>query len=75
MANGKRAEPENYLASAEMSVESNYNSIDGIINNEGSKPSVLEALRQHQEQKYERRKEMERTQTEQTRERPSREAR
>ncbi len=75
MASGKRAEAENYLASAEMSVESNYNLIDGIINNAAPKPSVLEALRQHQEQEYERRKEMERTQTEQTRERPSREAR
>ncbi len=41
--------PENYLATAEMSAEVNYNQIDGIINNEPSKPSVLDSLRQCQE--------------------------
>ena len=35
--------------SAEMSVEGNYNQIDGIINNEAPKPSLLDALRQCQE--------------------------
>lgn len=44
-----RPAPENYLATAEMSVEGNYNQIDGIINNEAPKPSVLDALRQCQE--------------------------
>lgn len=34
----------NYLASAEMSGEDNYNQIDGIPNN-GFKPSILEKLR------------------------------
>ncbi len=54
------AEPENYLAAAEMSEESNCNQIDGIINNEPPKSSVREALRQHREQReeYERQKEM-----------------
>jgi len=41
--------PENYLATAEMSAEVNYNQIDGIINNEAPKPSVLDSLRQCQE--------------------------
>lgn len=41
--------PENYLAAAEMSVEGNYNQIDGIINNEPPKPSVLDALNQCRE--------------------------
>ena len=37
----------NHLAAAEMSVEGNYNQIDGIINNEPPpKPSVLDALSQ-----------------------------
>ena len=40
----------NYLAAVEMSVEGNYNQIDGIINNEAPKPpSVLDTLRQCQE--------------------------
>lgn len=34
----KERVPENYLASAEMSAEQNYNSIDGVINNEAPKP-------------------------------------
>ena len=34
--------PENYLATAEMSMEGNYNQIDGIINNETPKPVILE---------------------------------
>ena len=38
-----------YLAAAEMSTEQNYNQIDGIINNEAPKPSVLDTLRQCQE--------------------------
>lgn len=42
--------PENYLATAEKSVEGNYNQIDGIINNEAPKPpSVLDTLHQCQE--------------------------
>ena len=42
-----KKERENYLAAAEMSAESNYNQIDGIINNEPPpKPSVLDALSQ-----------------------------
>ena len=41
----------NHLAAAEMSVEGNYNQIDGIINNEAPKPpSVLDNLRQCQEE-------------------------
>lgn len=32
-----------------MSVEGNYNQIDGIINNEPPKPSVLDALNQCRE--------------------------
>ncbi len=68
------AEPENYLAAVEMSVESNCNQIDGIINNEPPKPSVREALRQHQEwqEEYKRQKEMA---LEQTRGTPSGEER
>ena len=44
-----RPVPENYLATTEMSVERNYNQIDGIINNEAPKPSLLDNLRQCQE--------------------------
>lgn len=44
-----RPAPENYLATTEMSVERNYNQIDGIINNEAPKPSLLDNLRQCQE--------------------------
>lgn len=44
-----RSAPENYLATTEMSVEGNYNQIDGIINNEAPKPSLLDTLRQCQE--------------------------
>lgn len=40
----------NPFAAAEMSVESNYNQIDGIINNEAPKPSVIESLRQCQKE-------------------------
>ncbi len=39
----------NPLAAVEMSAEVNYNQIDGIINNEAPKPSVLDSLRQCQE--------------------------
>ena len=39
----------NHLAAAEMGAEGNYNQIDGIINNEAPKPSLLDALRQCQE--------------------------
>ena len=40
-----------HLVAAEMSVEGNYNQIDGIINNEAPKPpSVLDNLRQDQEE-------------------------
>jgi len=38
----------NPLAATEMSAEANYNQIDGIINNEVPKPSVLDSLRQCQ---------------------------
>ena len=38
--------PENYLAAAEMSTESNYNQIDGLINNELPKTSLLDNLKQ-----------------------------
>ena len=44
-----RPAPENYLATAEMGAEQNYNQIDGIINNEPPKPSLLEQLKQCQE--------------------------
>lgn len=43
------AQPENHLAAAEMSVEGNYNQIDGIINNEAPNPSLRDTLRQYQE--------------------------
>ena len=42
--------PENYLATTEMSMEQNCNQIDGIINNEVPKPSLLDNLRQCQEE-------------------------
>ena len=45
----REVKPENYLAAAEMSAEVNYNQIDGTINNVGPKPSVLDSLRQCQE--------------------------
>lgn len=44
-----RPTPENYLATTEMSVEGNYNQIDGIINNEVPKLSLLDTLRQCRE--------------------------
>ncbi len=43
------AKLQNPLAAAEMSEEVNYNQIDGLINNEAPKPSVLDSLRQCQE--------------------------
>lgn len=39
---------ENYLKTAEMGCEQNYNQIDGIINNTPPKPSVMNSLRQYQ---------------------------
>lgn len=42
-------QPGDHLAAAEMSVESNYNQIDGIINNEAPRPSLRDNLRQCQE--------------------------
>ncbi len=45
----RTVQPGDHLAAAEMSVEANYNQIDGIINNEAPKPSVLDSLRQCQE--------------------------
>ena len=39
---------ENCLKAAEMSVEQNYNQIDGIINNEAPKPSLRDSLKQCQ---------------------------
>ena len=38
---------QNYLASAEMSDEGNYNMIDGIINNI-PKPSLLEQIKEYE---------------------------
>lgn len=46
----KAVQPGDHLAAAEMSVEGNYNQIDGIINNEAPKPSLLDNLRQCQEE-------------------------
>jgi hypothetical protein len=46
-ANPDVAEKYNHLASAEMSVEGNYNMIDGIINNV-KKPSVLEQMKEYE---------------------------
>ena len=40
---------QNYLASAEMDEESNYNMIDGIINNT-PKPSLLEKMKEYERQ-------------------------
>ena len=45
----KQYKLENYLVTAEAGVEQNANHIDGIINNEAPKPSLLDALRQCQE--------------------------
>ena len=46
----KEVRPENYLATAGMSAEGNYNQIDGIINNEPPpKPSLLDTLNQCRE--------------------------
>ena len=45
----REVKPENYLAAAEMSAEVNYNQIGGLINNEAPQPSVLDSLRQCQE--------------------------
>ena len=41
-----KKEKQNYLASAEMDEEGNYNMIDGIINNT-SKPSLLEKMEEY----------------------------
>ena len=46
---GKWQAPDNYLKTAEMGTEENYNQIDGIINNRPPCPSVLENLKQHRE--------------------------
>ena len=40
-------EKQNYLASAEMDEEGNYNMIDGIINNT-PKPSLLEKIKEYE---------------------------
>lgn len=45
----RAVQPGDHLAAAEMSVEDNCNQIDGIINNEAPKPSLLDTLRQCQE--------------------------
>ena len=45
----RAVQPGDHLTAAEMRVEGNYNQIDGIINNEAPKPSLLDALRQCQE--------------------------
>ena len=51
--------PENYLRSAEMQMEDDYNMLDGIVNNgtrpeekEVEKPSVLEKLHSYQQENY-----------------------
>ena len=44
-----------YLVAAEMAVESNYNMIDGIINNV-PKPSMLARLEEFEQRKKERHK-------------------
>lgn len=45
----QRAVRGNYLAAAEMSTEDNYNQIDGVINNKSPQKSVLDDLRQCQQ--------------------------
>ena len=45
----RAVQPGDYLAAAEMSTEQNYNQIDGIINNEAPKPSLLDTLRRCRE--------------------------
>ena len=40
-------EKQNYLASAEMDEEGNYNMIDGVINNV-PKPSLLEKIKEYE---------------------------
>ena len=42
-----KKEKQNYLASAEMDEEGNYNMIDGIINNI-PKPSLLEKIKEYE---------------------------
>ena len=42
-----KKEKQNYLASAEMDEEGNYNMIDGIINNT-PKPSLLEKMKEYE---------------------------
>ena len=44
-----KKEKQNYLASAEMDEEGNYNMIDGIINNT-PKPSLLEKMKEYERQ-------------------------
>lgn len=46
----KKYKLENYLITAEAGVEQNANQIDGIINNEAPKPSLLDNLRQCREE-------------------------
>ena len=46
----QRAVRKNYLAAAEMSTEVNYNQIDGIINNEKPKTSIIDNLKQYQQE-------------------------
>lgn len=69
-----KQKPENSLAAVEMSVEANCNQIDGIINNEAPRPSLLESLRRQQEQREECERQKEMAQ-EQTRGTPHREGR
>ena len=45
----RETKPENYLATAEVGAEQNYNQIDGIINNE-TPPSLRDDLRRCQEE-------------------------
>jgi len=46
----RQVQPENYLAAAEMSLEQNANSYDGIINNESPKPSLRDTLQKWQQE-------------------------
>ncbi len=46
----RQVQPENYLMNAEMSLEQNANSYDGIINNESPKPSLRDTLQKCQQE-------------------------
>jgi hypothetical protein len=54
-AKSMKKKKDNYLANAEMSVEGNYNMLDGVINNV-PKPSFLERLKEYERRMAEHRK-------------------